>query len=416
MSAQYDAIIIGGGLAGLTAALHLEEFNLKPLIIDASNRVGGRLKTDEVDGFLLDQGFQVLLEEYDMAQKYLDYKALNLKPFSPGAVCFSDTKSFTVKDVRRNKLAALNMLFSPVGSLGDKLKLKKLIAALSSESVEEIFSKPEMPTAEYLKKLGFSKKIITRFFTPFFTGIFLEKDLETSSRMFEFVMKKFSAGNTSIPAKGMEEIPKQLKSKLKQTQFRFQTAVKSVQAGKITLEDGEVIKHKHIIVTVPNLMKQDAHKVHWNETATYYFKAPKSLLHSNILALNYKSNKLVNNFTFLSDTSKALAPKGTHLVSVSLNSIPGESVEETSRQIKNELALTFGPRVQEWVFLKSYHITKALPQISNQQAEIPFKETAIADGVYLAGDYLLNPSINAAMQSGESAAKALILNFKAAHA
>jgi protoporphyrinogen oxidase len=416
MSTQYDAIIIGGGLAGLTAALHLEEFNLKPLIIDASDRVGGRIKTDEVEGFLLDHGFQVLLEKYALAQKYLDYKALDLKSFSPGAVCFADTESFTVKDVRRNKLSAFNMLFSPVGTLADKLKLGKLIKTLEAQTVAEIFTKPEMSTAEYLKKAGFSKKIIARFFLPFFSGIFLENKLETSSRMFEFVMKTFSAGDISIPAKGMEEIPKQLKSKLRHTQFRFHTAVKSVKAGKISLSNGEEMEHANIIVTVPNLVKQDKHKVEWHATATYYFKAPKSILHSNILALNYKKGKLVNNFTVMSDTSKHYAPKGMHLISVSLNDIPTESEEEISRQIKNELALSFGPPVQQWEFLKSYHIPHALPKVSNLQDEVPFAETAITNGVYLAGDYLLNPSINAAMQSGESAAKALILNFKAKHA
>lgn len=411
MNEHYDAIIVGAGLAGLTAAIHLEEYNLKPLIIERDSRVGGRVKTDELNGFLLDHGFQVLLEEYPMAKKYLDYHALQLQPFTAGAICFNGPEKFKVKDTKRNPLAAVSMAFSPVGSFMDKIRLGNLVAELQKQSLEVLFDKPEMPTIEYLKKRGFSKKIVNRFFKPFLGGIFLDQELSTSSRMFEFVFKLFSEGNTSIPAGGMEEIPKQLKSRLSKTQFMFNTEVKNVSSGVVTLKNGEQVFSEQIIVTIPGIIHQETSALSWNSTSTFYFEADKTIIGKPLIALNHGKNALVNNFVILTDASKAYAPKGKVLVSASLTHSPTESVEETSRRIKNELALSFGVEVQKWKYLKSYQIKKALPRLTNLKYEMPLEEALIADGVYVAGDYLLNPSINAAMQSGEAAAKALVLHY-----
>jgi phytoene dehydrogenase-like protein len=409
---QYDAIIIGAGLAGLTAALHLEKYNLRPLIIDKDERVGGRIKTDEIDGFLLDRGFQVILEDYPILQEYLNLKDLYLQSFEPGAILFNDTEKFKVRDVRRKPFSALAMAFSPVGTFMDKVRLGNMVTELQKQDVASLFTKPETTTLDYLQKRGFSKKIIERFFKPFFAGIYLENNLQTSSRMFEFVFKLFSEGNTCVPARGMEEIPKQLKAKLKQTEFMFQTEVKAVEANKITLSDGQILNSEQIVVSTPGLLTQERSDLNWQSTSNFYFETDASVLNQALIALNFKQDALVNNFTVLTDTSKLYAPKGKHLVSVSLTSTPKESVEETSRKIKNELALSFGSDVQNWRYLHHYNVDKALPVLSDLQHKMPFEETRIAEGLYLAGDYLLNASINGAMQSGESAAKALILNFK----
>jgi phytoene dehydrogenase-like protein len=129
---QYDAIIIGAGLAGLTAALHLEKYNLRPLIIDKDERVGGRIKTDEIDGFLLDRGFQVILEDYPILQEYLNLKDLYLQSFEPGAILFNDTEKFKVRDVRRKPFSALAMAFSPVGTFMDKVRLGNMVTELQN--------------------------------------------------------------------------------------------------------------------------------------------------------------------------------------------------------------------------------------------------------------------------------------------
>ncbi len=414
MSGQYDVIVIGAGLAGLTAAKKLEEYNLRVLVLEAEDRVGGRLKTDESEGFLFDQGFQVLLTAYPEARKYLNYDELNLKTFKAGAVCYNKKNVFTVKDAGNNPLTALNMAFSPVGSLMDKVRMGNLKARLMKKDLESIFNDPELSTIEYLEQKGFSDRIIQRFFKPFFGGIFLENELVTSSRMFEFVFKMFSEGQTAVPAKGMEEIPKQLKDKLKTSRFRFHTKVKSVRGTSVTLANSEVIEAKQLIIAcdAEHILENMKGSIRWNKTANYYFEADRSVLKQNIIALNYAEDGLVNHFTVISDAAPEYSARGKSLVSVSLREIPNRSVEEVSRDIQNELSVTYGPEVQQWRFIRNYHIKKALPALTDLKHEVSFTETRLAENLYLAGDHLLNGSINAALKSGELAAKAAVLDHQ----
>lgn len=413
MNNNYDVIIVGAGIAGLMAAIELEKFNLKILVLEKADRVGGRIKTDEVDDFLLDHGFQIYLTAYPEGQDCLDYEGLHLKPFFPGAFCFNRDEKFTISDAQTT-LSTAKMAFSPMGTIMDKVRLGNLSARLKAITVEDIFERPEYTTLEYLKQKGFSDKIISRFFKPFFSGVFLENDLNTSSRMFEFVFKMFAEGKAAVPAGGMEEIPKQLKAKLENTEFRFHTEVLKIEEDTIFLKSGESLKCEHIIVANSGDMVPQMHTdMKWRQTATYYFSADKSILKKNIIGLNYHTPRLVNNFTVITDTAKSYAPKNKHLVSVSLSEIPDKSVEEVSREIKNELAITFGSEVQNWQFIRNYHIKKALPAPRDFRAEIPFSESRVREGLYLAGDHLLNGSINGALKSGKLAAQAVIFNYNA---
>ena len=415
MQQTYDAIIVGAGIAGLTAAKHLDEYNLRTLVIESSDRVGGRVKTDEHEGFRLDRGFQVLLTAYPEAKKQLDYEALQLRNFQPGALCFNGKKKFRIRDTNRDTQGIFTMPFSPVGSFMDKVRIANLNARLQAKSVEQIFNTPETTTEQYLKSKHFSKKIIKRFFKPFFSGIFLEQGLETSSRMFEFVFKMFAEGNAAVPAQGMEEIPKQLKSNLKSTEFLFHTKASQVMENSVVLENGEIVKGQQVILAAPadRLMPQVQGQTEWRRTSCFYFSAEKSLLRQNLIALSYREKGLVNNMLVHSDVSKHYAPEGKALVCVNLREAPQESVEHTCDVIKAELRQAFGEAVDSMEFLKNYEIDEALPQIENMAYKPPFENSRITDGVYLAGDHMLNPSLNAAMASGENAAKALVLNHNA---
>lgn len=412
MQKKYDAVIIGAGVAGLVAALHLEEYDLEVLIIEKSNEVGGRVKTDVRNGYRFDRGFQVLLSSYPMVQKYLDLQALDLRTFEPGALSFNLKQKIKVSDVARNKAALLLMFFSSVGSFSDKWKLSKMRKRILAKSIEEIFDGPNISTLEYLKDTGFSDRIINRFFRPFYSGVFLENDLSTSARVFEFTFKMFAEGDAAVPAKGMGEIPLQLRNKLNKTEFRLNTQVKRVEPGKVLLEDGEAFDAKQVIIAtdVSTLMPQVATELQWNSTSQFYFSAEKSIISKPLIGLQFRPDGLVNNIVELSSVSPYYAPKGKRLIQVSLRESPRESIEETSQRIKDELAITFGPEVEHWQYLQSYELKKALPVVGSPSGSKSFEETKITQGVYLAGDQFLNPSLNGAMQSGEMAAKALVLN------
>lgn len=414
VESSYDAIIIGAGVSGLVAAQELEAYHLKTLVIEADSHVGGRLKTDHYQGFTLDQGFQVILSAYPMVQKHLDLKELNTRSFGSGALCFDAKQHFRVLDVNRKASALFTMLFSPVGGISDKLKMAKLRSEVLTKSEAEIFEEKETSTLDFLKSYGFSDRIIQRFFKPFFGGIFLEPELNTSSRQFKFIFKMFSLGEAVVPEKGMQSVAEQLQAKLKSTEFRYNTKVKEIKGQEIHLDDGDQIKAKQIIIACDpaEILPQYQSDLEWNTTTQYYFKGPKGKLHQDLIALSFEADALISNVACLSRIQVSYGDQDNALYSVSLRHTPNSSDTKIIEGIKSELSALIGSEADHWEFIRSYRIAKALPVLNNLAYERAFEESRIQDGVYLAGDHLLNPSLNAAMLSGEMAAKALILNHK----
>src|SRR5579883_1239077 len=192
MSTTADVLIVGAGLAGLTAAHHLRHHGLDVHVVEASDGVGGRVRTDEVEGFRLDRGFQVLLAAYPECLQTLDYRALDLQAFRPGARVFTGRRLETVADPFREPFEALPSLFSSVGSLRDKLLVARLRAHVTQGPIAEIWQRPERTIEQYLREFGFSGQMINRFFRPFFGGILLDRQLQPSSRLFEFLFRMFA--------------------------------------------------------------------------------------------------------------------------------------------------------------------------------------------------------------------------------
>lgn len=400
--------IIGGGVSGLIAAHVLENHGLSPVIIDANDRVGGRVKTDIVKGFQLDRGFQVLLSSYSATKKYLDYKSLDLQPLKAGSCVFVGGKQYFFGDPFRDLSLFIPTLLSPLGTLGDKLKIAKLNFHLQKKTIDKIFEDREITTKEYLTAKGFSKKIIKNFFTPFFSGIFLESELYTSSRMFEFVFKMFGKGLALLPKGGIEEISKQLKNKLKKTKILFNTLASNVKNKEITLSDGKKIKTDFtIIATEPaNLVKAlKNQKVSWKSCQNLYFNCCGRVFKKAFIGLVANPESLINNVFY--PTSIPTNNKGENeLISVTVvkdHSMPEEKLIE---RVKNELKKEC--KIESVGFLKLYSVPKALPQLNNLQYDVSPSETKVKDGIFLAGDVLLNGSLNAAILAGEKAAMGVL--------
>ncbi|MEM9667041.1 MAG: FAD-dependent oxidoreductase, partial [Bacteroidota bacterium] len=183
-----DVLIIGGGLAGLSCARVLQHQGVSYTLMEASDALGGRVRTDEVDGFLLDRGFQVLLTAYPETERQLDYQRLGLRSFYDGALVFTGRGFQRVADPRRQPSAAWSTLRASVGSVADKLRILRLRQAVTRPPLQTLFERPETSTLDALRtRYGFSDTMIERFFRPFFGGIFLDQSLAASSRMFEFV-------------------------------------------------------------------------------------------------------------------------------------------------------------------------------------------------------------------------------------
>jgi phytoene dehydrogenase-like protein len=410
---QKDVIIIGAGVAGLTAAIYLEEAGLKPLIIEATGRVGGRVKTDQYQGFLLDRGFQVLLTTYPEAKNLLDYEALNLKNFASGAIILNEHgEKDVISDPLREPSTLLTSLFSSVGTIRDKFKILKLSNQLKAKKIQTIFEGNDYPTLQYLKDFGFSEQLITHFFQPFFSGIFLEKNLKTSRKMFEFVFKMFAEGHAALPALGIGQIPIQLRNKLNLTEIKFDERVTHLEGNKVFTNKNACYEGKKILIATEaiGLARQydKALNVKYGGTSVLYFSADTAPLKGKYIALNIAKSKIINNLSVISNTLPSYAPKGKHLISLSTVGLATEAQEKLIELVKEEMSHWFGNQVNGWQFLKMYHVPYALPTQESVIYEPSRQDMQLNETTFICGDHLSNSSLNAAMKSGRLAAKMII--------
>ncbi len=405
---DYKIHIIGAGISGLIAAQVLENHGFSPIIIESSSSVGGRIKTDLIDGYQLDHGFQVLLTSYPAAQKYLNFKALELQKFLPGASIFTNKQQNIIGDPLRDVSFLFSTLFSGIGNFSDKFKILKLNNTLKKKTLEDIFSTEEKTTLVYLKNLGFSDGIINSFFKPFFSGIFLETHLETSSRMFEFVYKMFGEGYAAIPKAGIQAIPDQLFEKLTNTTFKFNTKVSAVMDGEITLVNNTVLKSDFTIVAteasalISNLKNQTTA---WKSCDTLYFETEERHIKKPLIGLVPEDGALINNIFYHTSLSTSTIPK-KQLLSVTV--INNQNLKQTAliESVEKELNKFCG--ITDVRFIKHYNIPMALPNLKDLSYAMLPSETRLTAHTFLAGDTQLNGSLNAAMISGERAALGII--------
>ncbi|MFZ4681214.1 MAG: NAD(P)/FAD-dependent oxidoreductase [Terrimicrobiaceae bacterium] len=404
-------LIVGGGLAGLACAVRLQDAGAQPLIVEASDEVGGRVRTDMVDGFRLDRGFQVYLDAYPEAGKLLDLSLLDLRPFKPGALVYLDGRLHRVMDVFRDPRTLLASALAPVGSLADKLRVAALKWRISRSSLEEIAAREDLTTEAYLQRAGFSSRMIDVFFRSFYGGIFLERDLRTSSRMFEFTFQMFSRGSATLPAQGMQEIPRQLAGRLPGDAILRGVRVSEVLPGKVTLESGETLSGDAVVVAadattaarlIPGLVTKEPE---WRAVTGLYFAAKESPLREAIIALNGSGRGLINNICVLSDVAPDYAPPGQALVSISVLGEP--VIPDLEKQILVEIESWFGTDVRSWRHLRTDRIKHALPEQPPVAGPSGPRFRKI-DGIFVCGDHLSTASIEGAIISGLRTADALL--------
>lgn len=364
-----------------------------------------------MDGFLLDRGFQVYLDAYPEAGILLDKPSLDLRPFKPGALVYQGGRTRRVMDVFREPRYLLASAFAPIGSLSDKLRVALLKWRLSRTSIQEIAEHEDMTTENYLKCAGFSHRMIDGFFRSFYGGIFLERDLRTSSRMFEFTFKMFSQGSATLPARGMGEIPRQLSSRLPDGTLRLGARVTEIRPDGITLESGEQVTGDAVVVAtdaasaarlIPGMVSVEPA---WRSVTCLYFAAARSPLGEAIIALNGTGSGLVNNVCVPSDVAPGYAPPGQALVSVSVLGVL--ELANLEFRVLAELAAWFGSDVHTWQHLRTERIERALPdQAPGVGLAGPgFRKHA---GIFVCGDHLWSASIEGAIISGLRTADAIL--------
>lgn len=413
-----DVIVVGGGLAGLACAGEITRQGGRVLLVEASDGVGGRIRTDEVDGFLLDRGFQVLLEAYPECRQWLDYPALHLRPFYSGTVVRLDGDFHRIADPCRELVDAIRSVNAPIGTFSDKLRVSKLRSELKGCAIDDILYGPARSTEEDLETFGFSDQMIDSFFRPLIGGILLDRSLGTPARLFRFYMRMLADGATSVPERGMGEIPRQLASHLPAGSIRTRTPVARVEEGGVLLASGEEIEARAVVVATEGpeaarLLGDDLADPGSRGTTTLYFDLPESPEKDPVLILNGDGEGPVNHMAFMDRVSPHYAPEGRGLAAVNVldEALPAELRSDPARDpaplllpsVTAQLVDWFGPRAEEWRLIRGYRIAHAHPLQTPESFEPPIRPSRIGPGIWVAGDHRDNASINGAMASGRRA-------------
>ncbi len=411
--------IVGGGLAGLSAARRLADAGVQCTIFEARDRVGGRVATDTVDGFLLDRGFQVFLTAYPEARQVLDYEALELHEFLPGSLVRWNGRMYPVADPWRQPVEGAKSLFTPILRLGDAPKLARLRQEALERNRASAAAEPDESTLRCLERLGLSNEVVDRFFRPFFGGVFLDPELRTSRSLFDFVFAMFATGHAALPASGMGAIPAQLAAGLPPGAIHTNAPVANVQPGIVRLQSGEDIRPSAIILAADAaqaaVLSPIRPKVTWHGCTTIYFAADHPPIDRPLLILNGDGARSgpVNHVAVPSNVAPSYAPPGAALISATVLGVSPESDSALVDQARDQLAGWFGSAVATWCHLRTDRIAHALPAYTMTRAPNGGAAERIDETVFACGDYLENPSINGAMLSGRRAAERVLATLGA---
>ncbi|WP_165366210.1 FAD-dependent oxidoreductase [Brumimicrobium glaciale] len=395
--------IIGAGLTGLIAAKALSSKGVEVSVFEKLSQPGGRMRTENIDGWKLDVGFQVLLTAYPYLKKHVEFSKLNTFTVEAAATIFRDGKTTAVGDPFRTKNILFKTMFSDIGSIKDKWLIFQLKRYVDKRSIDYIFDERNRTTIEFLQEFGFSQQIIDRFFKPFFGGIFLENQLTTSSRMFLFVFKMFSKGNAVIPKAGISAVARLLEAKSINAKFNYNCEITKVDQETIHFKNGEKQSFDYVINTIPNYGKRkDLDQ--WQNCYNLYFEhsAPAIIKQARI-GLNANENRLINNIFYPSVHQSPQDKKGKSLISVTVLNSNGLKEIQIIEKVIQELRADFN--IKDARLIKMYEIPYALPKLDGPVNTISFDQST---KTFEVGDFLMNGSQNAACKIGEMVAERIL--------
>lgn len=408
-SGETDAVIVGGGLSGLACARELQARGISWTLLEAEDRVGGRVRTDQVDGYLLDRGFQVLQTAYPEAARVLDYDRLDLHSFERGGIFRIKGRMYTVTGNLHKPSQIMGALTAPIGGWGDRYRLARLAGRVLRGEEEEIFRGAESRTMDFLHAEGFSDTVIRRFFRPFFGGICLDPDLGASSRVLTYMLRVFLQGEAALPRQGMEEIPRQIARELPAENIRTGSPVREIDSGRVLPENGQPLEPRAIVMATEEpatqkLLGLSGGPGSVSETCLY-FAADRAEWHRPLLILNGEGSGPINNIAVPSAVSPAYAPQGKSLIAVIVLGDPPKSDERLQERVRSQLREWFGRETDAWHHLATYRIRHALPDQTPPTSDPHHPNQMIRPGVFAAGEHASLPGIQWALLSGRQAAE-----------
>jgi phytoene dehydrogenase-like protein len=410
VSPQPEVLVVGAGLSGLACALHLHVAGVPVRVLEASDGVGGRVRTDLVAGFRLDRGFQVLLTAYPETRRVLDYAALDLKPFLPGALVRRAGRFHEMSDPWRRPDRLVGTLLADVGTLADRLRIARYRARVGAGSVDDLFRRPNLSALERLRGQGFSEAMIDAFFRPLFGGVLLDRALGSSSRMLDFVFRMMAEGDVALPATGMGAIPEQLLRRLPEGTVRLGVRVASLSPREVRLESGETMAARAVVVATEGpeaaRLTGQVPALASRSVTALYFAADRAPIERPILILDGDGRGPVNNLCFPSQIAPSYAPPGAVLVAASVLE-DAEAASPLEPRVRTQLAEWFGPQTSRWQLLRAYRIAHAQPDQTPPALDPVERPVELPGGLFVCGDHRDTASLHGALLSGRRAAEAV---------
>ena len=423
-----NVVIIGGGVAGLCAAIHCERRGLDWTLLEASDRLGGRVGSRMIDGCRIDRGFAVLLTAYPELRGMIDLEQLDLRTFQSGARIQRAGAFIRVANPLRHPIRGLiSALTGAIGVIDAFRILPIAMRAAFGRSVIDPDASHGFSARDLLRQMKVSEQLIDQFFRPFFGGIFLDGSLGADAAAFEFRLAMFARGTAALPREGMGAIAQQLIAQIPNQRIRMATAVREINRigedatstrWSVTTNVGQIYDASAIIIALdadgarsllPSLPSRA-----WCSTAaiTWRVEAEKlpPALREPILLLDGDGDGPVNHLCSPTTVVAAYAPQGTSLISGNVIDpvILTLSDEELERSARAQMAKWFSAEATRgWKIVCIERIQHALPRQHPQDFAARLKMDQ-GDGLFLAGDHVTDGSINGAMRSGRIAADAVI--------
>lgn len=402
---SHDVVVVGAGLAGLSCAADLSAAGLDVLVVEASDGVGGRVRTDVVDEMLLDRGFQLLNPSYPALRRYIDLDALGLLAFEAGVVVTSHGHHTVVADPRRSPRDAVRSLSHSTGSLREKLAFSRYLVRTTTMAADKLKKQPDLPWGDALNLAGVTGRLRSSVLEPFLAGVLGENRQESSRVFVDLVLRTFVRGTPSLPASGMQALPDQLAGRLPADTVVLDAPVLSVRAGSVRTRDAE-LRAKNVVVAtdgvsaarLTGLPEPPMHGL-----TTYYHQVATSPAKRRMLHIDGERRGPVVNTAVVSDVAPTYCTRGALVATTVLGAHRDTCTEHA---MTAQLADIFGVDTSEWQVVATYPIEHALP------AMLPpldiRQPTRLGRGLYVAGDHRDTASLQGAIVSGRRAARAVL--------
>ncbi|WP_405559227.1 FAD-dependent oxidoreductase [Streptomyces canus] len=457
---QADVVIVGAGVAGLSAAHRLTSQGVTVAVLEAAPCVGGRMSTEKVDGFRLDRIGQLLSTAYPELRLAPGLDGLVLRPFAPGVLLHGDGRHHRVDAPAgarsaRGALHAVRALASaprgmpgprlvaasrraasrratfrvlsgagqgtasraaraaaPLGGAVDQARLGAALTRISTVPVERLLARPELPAGQSLAARGLPARTIDGFLRPLLAALLCDPELTTSSRCADLALRAFAGGRLCVPEGGAEALPELLAQTLPPGTVHTGVRVTSVATTAVTTaEHGEIRCRAVLLATdaraaaelLPGLRVPDFHPV----TVVHHTtdEPPRT---GSALLLDADRGGPVAHTAVISEVDPSRAPSGRALISSTVLGTPPSDLETA---VRTHLGRLYGTPTHRWETLAVHHTREAVPAMpAPHDLRRPVRLLA---GLYVCGDHRDTSTVQGALHSAHRATTAILKDLGA---